>query len=219
MTFDINFRGTLNLLDISRNISSVKSILVVTSDKCYESNNSSKGFKENDLLGGVDPYSASKSSTELMVRAYRETFFKGKIHSGLSTARAGNVIGGGDWSTKRLIPDCIRSLLRNKTIMIRNPNFNRPWQHVLEPLRGYLILAKNQYINHKKYSSAWNFGTKPNTLTNVYNIVKYITKFWGSGKIKIKKSKFYEQENLQLNIKKSKNIKMVSTYNIKTELK
>ena len=216
LTFDINFRGTLNLLDISRNISSVKSIVVVTSDKCYESNNSSKGFKENDLLGGVDPYSASKSSTELMVRAYRETFFKSKINSGLSTARAGNVIGGGDWSTKRLIPDCIRSLLRKKTIMIRNPNFNRPWQHVLEPLRGYLVLAKNQYINPKKYSSAWNFGTKPNTLTTVHNIVKYIINFWGSGKIKIKKSKFYEQENLQLNIKKSKKyLNWYPAYNIK----
>ena len=143
LTFDVNFRGSLNLIDISKNLKSVKSIVIVTSDKCYESNNSSKGFKESDLLGGVDPYSASKSSTEIMARAIEKVFLKTKKNVGLSTGRAGNVIGGGDWSSNRLIPDCIRSLLKNKTIHIRNPNFNRPWQHVLEPLKGYLILAKN----------------------------------------------------------------------------
>ena len=149
LTFDVNFKGSLNLVDISRDVKSVKSIVIVTSDKCYESNNSSKGFKESDLLGGVDPYSASKSSTEIMTRAYRESFFKNKKKVGLSTGRAGNVIGGGDWSSNRLIPDCIRSLLKKKIIHIRNPNFNRPWQHVLEPLKGYLFLAKKQYQNPK----------------------------------------------------------------------
>ncbi len=216
LTFDINFRGTLNLLDISRNLSSIRSIIIVTSDKCYESNNSSKGFKENDLLGGVDPYSASKSATELMVRAYRETYFKKKKKVGLSTVRAGNVIGGGDWSKNRLIPDCVRSLLKNKIIKIRNPNFNRPWQHVLEPLRGYLVLAMKQYKNPLKYSGAWNFGSMPNSLTNVKNIVNFIIKFWGSGKIKLQKNKFYEQKNLQLNIKKAaKLINWYPTYNIR----
>jgi CDP-glucose 4,6-dehydratase len=204
LTFDINFRGTLNLIDIAKDIKSVKSIIIVTSDKCYESNNSSVGFKEEDLLGGIDPYSASKSSTELMVRAYRESFFKEKKIVGLSTGRAGNVIGGGDWSTNRLIPDCIRSLLVKKVINIRNPNFNRPWQHVLEPLKGYLILAKKQYLNPKKYSGAWNFGTTPNSLTNVKSIVKYIIEFWGTGNFKVQKNKLYEQENLQLNINKAK---------------
>ena len=220
LTFDINYRGTLNLLDISRNIKSIKSIIIVTSDKCYESNNSSRGFKENDLLGGIDPYSASKSSTELMVRAYRETYFKNKKKAGLSTVRAGNVIGGGDWSKNRLIPDCIRSLLKNKTITIRNPNFNRPWQHVLEPLRGYLMLAKKQYENPIKFSGAWNFGSMPNSLTNVKNIVNYIINFWGSGKFKLKKNQLYEQKNLQLNIKKA--IKLIGwypTYNIKESVK
>ena len=220
LTFDVNFRGTLNLLDISRNIKSIKSILVVTSDKCYESNNSSKGFKENDLLGGIDPYSASKSSTELMVRAYRESFFKNKNKTGLSTGRAGNVIGGGDWSTNRLIPDCIRSLLNNKTINIRNPNFNRPWQHVLEPLKGYLMLAKKQYKEPQKYSSAWNFGTTPNSLTDVKSIVNYIIEFWGSGKIKVQKNKLYEQANLQLNIMKAiKFLNWQPTYKIKDSVK
>ena len=220
LTFDVNYRGTLNLLDISRKINSIKSIVIVTSDKCYESNNSSKGFKETDLLGGVDPYSASKSSTELMVRAYRETFFKNKKNVGLSSARAGNVIGGGDWSPNRLIPDCIRSLLKNKVIEIRNPNFNRPWQHVLEPLKGYLMLAEKQFKNPKKYSGAWNFGTRPNSLTSVKSIVNFIIKFWGKGRLKVKRNKLYEQENLQLNINKAiKYLNWHPTYNIKESVR
>ncbi len=220
LTFDVNFKGSLNLVDISRDVKSVKSIVIVTSDKCYESNNSSKGFKESDLLGGVDPYSASKSSTEIMTRAYRESFFKNKKKVGLSTGRAGNVIGGGDWSSNRLIPDCIRSLLKKKIIHIRNPNFNRPWQHVLEPLKGYLFLAKKQYQNPKKYSGAWNFGTTPNSLTSVKSIVRYIIKFWGSGKFKVQKNKLYEQENLQLNIKKAqKYLNWSPTYKIKDSVK
>jgi|TARA_Y100000294_G_scaffold66914_1_gene63533 CDP-glucose 4,6-dehydratase len=220
LTFDVNYRGTLNLLEISRGINSIKSIVVVTSDKCYESNNSSKGFKETDLLGGIDPYSASKSSTEIMVRAYRKTFFTNKKNVGLSTARAGNVIGGGDWSLNRLIPDCVRSLIKNKVIEIRNPNFNRPWQHVLEPLKGYLILAMQQFKNPKKFSGAWNFGTKPNSLTNVKSIVNYIIEFWGTGKLKIRKNKLYEQQNLQLNINKAtKYLKWYPTYNIKQSVR
>lgn len=220
LTFDINFRGSLNIVESIRNIKSIKSAVIVTSDKCYESNNSSKGFKESDILGGIDPYSASKSSTEIMTRAYRESFFKKNNVRGISTARAGNVIGGGDWSSKRLIPDCIRSLLKNKTIEIRNPNYNRPWQHVLEPLKGYLILAFKQYMEPLKYSGAWNFGTKPNSLTNVKTIVNYIIKFWGKGKIKIEKNNFYEQKNLQLNINKSKKfLQWQPTYNIKNSIK
>ncbi len=221
LTFDVNFRGSLNILEIARKSKFVKSVVIITSDKCYESNNSSIGFKETDLLGGVDPYSASKASTEIMTRAYRESFFKNIKHVvGISTARAGNVIGGGDWSGKRLIPDCIRSLIKNRVILIRNPNFNRPWQHVLEPLKGYLILAKKQYLNPKKYSGAWNFGTNPNSLTNVKTIVEYIIKFWGSGKIKATKKSFYEQANLQLNIKKAKKyLNWRPTYNIKNSVK
>jgi CDP-glucose 4,6-dehydratase len=220
LTFDVNFRGSLNIVDIAKDVNSVRSIIVVTSDKCYESNNSKKGFKEEDLLGGIDPYSASKSTTEIMVRAYRESFFKAKKKIGLSTGRAGNVIGGGDWSSNRLIPDSVRSLLKNKVINIRNPNFNRPWQHVLEPLKGYLILAKKQYQNPKKFSGAWNFGTNPNSLTNVKNIVKFIIKFWGSGKIKLRKTKFYEQKNLQLNISKAKNyLNWFPAYKIRESVK
>ena len=220
LTFDVNFRGSLNILEITRKSNFIKSLVVVTSDKCYESNNSAKGFKETDTLGGIDPYSASKASIEIMVKAYRESFFKKNKLIGISTGRAGNVIGGGDWSSKRLIPDCIRSIRNNKTILLRNPYFNRPWQFVLEPLKGYLILAKKQYENPKKYSSAWNFGTNPNSLTDVKTIVEYLIKIWGKGKIKIKKNNFYEQTNLQLNItKEKKNLKWMPTYNIKNGVK
>ena len=216
LTFDVNFRGSMNIVELARLEKCIKSVIIVTSDKCYESNFSSKGFKENDLLGGIDPYSASKSSTEIMVRAYRESFFKRKRLIGLSTGRAGNVIGGGDWSPKRLIPDIVRSIIKNKKILIRNPNFNRPWQLVLEPLKGYLTLAREQFYNPKKYSGAWNFGTRPNSLTDVKTIVSYIIKFWGKGKMKAKKNKFYEQENLQLNINKAKeHLKWTPTYNVK----
>ena len=134
----------------------------------------------------------------------KKVFFN-KKKCGVASARAGNVIGGGDWSENRLIPDSINSIIKNKTIYIRNPNFNRPWQHVIEPLYGYLILAKKIYEKPKHYSGPWNFGTKKNTVTNVLKIVKAIVKFWGKGKINFKKNqKYYEQTNLQLNINKSK---------------
>lgn len=221
LTFDININGTLNLLEIIRNNNFIKSTVIVTSDKCYESNNSTIGFKESDRLGGIDPYSASKASVEIITRAYNKSFFEnGQKSQGLSTARAGNVIGGGDWSPNRLIPDTIISLTNKKKIIIRNPNFNRPWQHVLEPLKGYLILALKQYNDPKKYASAWNFGTEPNTLTSVKKIVEYIISFWGTGSMEIKKNKFYEQENLQLNIQKAKKkLKWRPTYNIEESVK
>ena len=197
LTFDINVNGTLNLMEITRKSKFIKSVIIVTSDKCYESNNSTVGFKEEDRLGGIDPYSASKASAELITRAYKKSFFdKNKKVCGVSTGRAGNVIGGGDWSSNRLIPDTILSLKNKKKIIIRNPNFNRPWQHVLEPLKGYLILAMKQYISPIKFASAWNFGTKPNTLTNVKKIVEYIISFWGSGNLKIKKNTSRQIYNL-----------------------
>tara|TARA_B110000116_G_scaffold246381_1_gene238078 strand:- start:26 stop:682 length:657 start_codon:yes stop_codon:yes gene_type:complete len=174
-------------------------------------------YKEDDVLGGIDPYSASKSASELIIRAYRESFFKNKKNCGISSARAGNVIGGGDWSTKRLIPDCIKSLLKNKVVFLRNPNFNRPWQHVLEPIRGYLMLAKKQFQEPKKYSDAWNFGTKNNSVKSVKEIVDYIISFWGSGKIRVnRENKFHEQKNLQLDINKvKKRLKWYPTYSVK----
>lgn len=205
-TFTVNSFGTLNLLDIVKNVRFVKSLVCITSDKCYENNNSTTGFKENDRLGGEDPYSASKATAELMIRSYSESFFI-KTGCGIASARAGNVIGGGDWSSNRLIPDTIISLMSNKLIKIRNPHFNRPWQHVLEPIYGYLLLAKKLYFNPKKFSGPWNFGTEKNTVTSVKKIALYILKLWGGGNLKIKnKQSYYEQTNLQLNIEKSKKI-------------
>ena len=220
-TFTTNYCGSMNVIEITRKFRFIKSVVFVTTDKVYESNGKSKGFKENDLLGGIDPYSASKSSTEIMIRAYRESFFKNKIKCGISTARAGNVIGGGDWSKNRLIPDSIRSSIEGKTIILRNPNFNRPWQFVLEPIKGYLILAKKQYENPLKYSTAWNFGNRSGSVTTVSQIVKYIIDYWGSGKLReLSKNKFYEQENLQLDSSKAiKNLRWSPTYNIKQSVK
>ena len=180
-------------------------MICVTSDKCYQNNFSTKGFKENDKLGGEDPYSGSKASAEIIANTYIKSYFNKNNRCGVATARAGNVIGGGDWSPKRLIPDTINSIISNKVIYLRNPKFNRPWQHVLEPLWGYLILAKKIYYFPKKYSGPWNFGTTRNTITNVLEIVVKIIGFWGKGKVKFNKKKtFYEQENLQLDIVKAR---------------
>ncbi len=217
LTIDINVRGTLNVLEASKKFNFIKSVVLITSDKCYENVGKLTRYKEDDVLGGIDPYSASKSASELIIRAYRESFFKNKKNCGISSARAGNVIGGGDWSTKRLIPDCIKSLLKNKVVFLRNPNFNRPWQHVLEPIRGYLMLAKKQFQEPKKYSDAWNFGTKNNSVKSVKEIVDYIISFWGSGKIRVnRENKFHEQKNLQLDINKvKKRLKWYPTYSVK----
>ena len=209
-TYEVNTLGTLNILESIREINSkkIKALICVTSDKCYSNNFSTKGFKETDKLGGEDPYSGSKASAEIIINTYKKSFFDKKIMKcGIASARAGNVIGGGDWSPNRLIPDSINAIIKNKIIYIRNPNYNRPWQHVLEPLYGYLILGEKLFKNPNRYSEAWNFGSEKDTVTNVLQIVKSIIKFWGKGKVKFKKNyRYYEQTNLQLNINKAKTI-------------
>jgi len=207
LTYEVNTLGTLNILEIVKKVNFVKSLICVTSDKCYENNFSTRGFKETDKLGGDDPYSGSKACAEIIVKTYFKSFFSKKKLSkiGIASARAGNVIGGGDFSSNRLIPDTVAAILKNKTIYLRNPGFNRPWQHVLESLNGYLILAQKMYYEPQKYSGPWNFGISRKSITSVLNIVNKIIQFWGKGKIKyFKKQKFYEQQNLQLNIQKSK---------------
>ena len=205
-TYETNTLGTLNILESSRKIKSIKSIICITSDKCYESNNSTIGFKESDKLGGKDPYSGSKACAEIIIKTYYDTYFS-KLNKGLASARAGNVIGGGDFSDNRLLPDLVKNFLKKKITSIRNPNFNRPWQHVLEPLYGYLLLGMKLNRNPIKYSGPWNFGTEKNTVTSVMEIAKFAQGFWGDGEIIFKnQKKFYEQENLQLNITKSKKI-------------
>lgn len=216
-TFDVNYLGTLNILELTRKYKFIKSLICVTSDKVYENVGKTKGYKEIDTLGGTDPYSASKSSTEIMIRSYRESFFKIQNICGVSSVRAGNVIGGGDWSENRLIPDCIKSLIKKKKIVLRNPNFSRPWQFVLEPLKGYLFLAQKQFNHPLKFSGSWNFGTQSRFSIKVIEIVHLIIKFWGSGKIRILKSKkFKEQKNLQIDSTKAKKkLKWKITYSTK----
>jgi CDP-glucose 4,6-dehydratase len=217
LTFDVNSRGTLNVLEASKNSKFVRSIVSITSDKCYENvGHLKKTYTETDSLGGLDPYSASKASAELIIKSYRDSIFKNKIKCGISSARAGNVIGGGDWSQKRLIPDCIRFIRNKSKIKIRNPNFSRGWQFVLEPLKGYLLLAKRQYENPNKYSSAWNFGPEYKSIKSVREIVELIVNYWGSGSIKVEKNKkFYEQHYLKLDIKKAKKyLKWKPTYDV-----
>ena len=149
-TIETNVMGTLNIINISRSIKSLKSLVVITSDKCYLNKEFKKGYKESDTLGGDDPYSASKASAEHVFNAYAKSFLNYQRKFGFASARAGNVIGGGDWSKDRLIPDSIKSIINKKKLIIRNPNSTRPWQHVLEPVSGYLLLAKKLYEDKLK---------------------------------------------------------------------
>ena len=203
-TFRTNTFGTLNLLEIARNVSGIKSVIIVTSDKCYKNYGKFKFYKETDALGGVDPYSSSKAAVEIFADSYLKSFFlKSKI--GLATVRAGNVIGGGDWSKNRIVPDCIRSIQRKNKLTIRNPNHIRPWQHVLDPVNGYLLLAMKIYFNYKKYSGSWNFGPSYKQVKSVRSIVNLIIK---KSKKKIEvvvlRNKNYESYCIKLNSSKSK---------------
>ena len=210
-TYDINIGGTVNVFECCRLTDSVKVIINVTSDKCYENKEWIWGYRENDPMGGYDPYSSSKGCSELITAAYRKSFFnpeKFKKHGKcLSSVRAGNVIGGGDWQKDRLIPDCIKALENKKPIEIRNPNATRPWQHVLEPLSGYLLLASKMYQKPAKFSGAWNFGPNYESVISVGELVSMIVEKWGDGKwldISDKKEP-HEANLLSLDINKARN--------------
>jgi len=181
-TYATNVMGTVNLLESIRNIGNVRVVLNVTSDKCYEPNEFSKGYIETDRLGGYDPYSNSKACSELITSSYRNSFFisnESKKHNvSLASCRAGNVIGGGDWGHNRLIPDIMKGILNNKIIKIRNPNSTRPWQHVLDPLNGYLILAQKLWSSSSEFSEGWNFGPLKNNEKSVKWIVEKFTEKW-----------------------------------------
>ena len=204
-TFTTNCIGSLNILDIVKNSSFIKSFVLVTSDKCYENLEWEYGYRENDRLGGHDPYSASKAGAEIIFSAYNKSFFHKNETCGVGSARAGNVIGGGDWSKNRIIPDCIKAIESNKPIVIRNPNATRPWQHVLEPLTGYLYLGYALYKYPDMYSGSWNFGPKPSEVKNVREVALNIIDNFGKGKLEIKKleGQSHESNLLQLNCDKS----------------
>lgn len=183
-TFATNIMGTANLLEAAREVDSVRAIVVVTTDKVYQNAEQEIKFSEQDPLGGHDPYSASKAATEIITASYRSSFYNVTDgHSAqIATARAGNVIGGGDWATDRLVPDCLRSFSKGQTVLLRYPNAVRPWQHVLEPLSGYLILAENLLSEDgADYAKAWNFGPDESDDASVLTVAETAAKFWDDG--------------------------------------
>ncbi|WP_239970549.1 CDP-glucose 4,6-dehydratase [Confluentibacter citreus] len=178
-TYSTNVMGTVNVLESARSCSNLKAILSVTTDKCYENKEWVWGYRENEPLGGHDPYSSSKACAELVTAAYRQSFFHTNETASLASARAGNVIGGGDWAEDRLIPDILRAFEKSKPVIIRNPLSTRPWQHVLEPLSGYLVLAQNLYSNGNSFAGAWNFGPKEEDCKPVNWILDKMVVNWG----------------------------------------
>jgi CDP-glucose 4,6-dehydratase len=205
-TTHTNVAGTVNVLECIRKNQSVKAAVIVTSDKCYRNLGIKRGYVEEDVLGGHDIYSASKACAEILTNAYRQSFFK-KQKKFVSTARAGNVVGGGDRGRDRLIPDCIKALRKGNTIRIRNPTHTRPWQHVLEPLSGYMLLARKM-LTEKKYDEAFNFGPGKTSIKTVEEVVELFLKKWGSGRWQSKKEQDDRKEEmlLALDIRKSKKI-------------
>jgi CDP-glucose 4,6-dehydratase len=184
-TFEVNVVGTANLLETVNSLSKKCTVIVITTDKVYQNKEQDILYNENDRLGGYDPYSASKACAELVINSFRNSFFNPFNYQdhqkAIASARAGNVIGGGDWSADRIIPDIVRSLQQQQSIEVRNPDAVRPWQHVLEPLSGYLLLAGLLHNQPEKYSKAYNFGPLPEDHLTVKQLVETAVKYWGSG--------------------------------------
>ena len=208
-TFETNMLGTLNILESLRLLKNKCTAVIITSDKVYKNFEIKRGYRETDKLGGYDPYSASKASAELILQSYIKSYFFKKKNILIGIARAGNVIGGGDWSEDRLIPDCIKSWSKNKTVLLRNPQSTRPWQHVLESLWGYLLLSLKLKKNKKLHGEAFNFGPDNKSNHDVYSVVKLMGFFWKNVRminIKRKKVSFYESGLLKLNSNKAKKL-------------
>ena len=211
-TFDVNVIGTANVLDGIRLLEKPCVGVMITTDKVYQNNETGQAYKEDDRLGGYDPYSASKACAELVIDSYRKSFFNPEHYSkhqkSIASARAGNVIGGGDWATDRLLPDIVRSLSENKTIQIRNPYAVRPWQHVLEPLSGYLTLGTLMAKEPVKYADAFNFGPRQQDVLTVKEMAELALKIWGSGNIEfpVLENQPHEAGLLSLDITKSANV-------------
>jgi CDP-glucose 4,6-dehydratase len=203
-TYEVNVIGTAKVLEVARSCSNLRAIVNITTDKCYENDGRAEGYKENDPMGGYDPYSSSKGCAELVASSYRRSFLQDQ-DIGIASVRAGNVIGGGDWADDRLIPDILRSFENNKPVVIRNPKATRPWQHVLEPLSGYLVLAQNLYKDQKKYSEGWNFGPNEKDVQPVDWILDKIISKWPDSSWKLDSdSSPHEAGFLKLDISKAK---------------
>ena len=212
MTYETNVMGSLKVLEAARHCESVNAFVNVTTDKCYENKEINRGYKEDEPMGGYDMYSSSKGCVELLSSSFRRSFLQDKRTMAMATARAGNVIGGGDWALDRLIPDCVRSINKGIEIEIRNPIAVRPWQHVLEPLSGYLLLGQNLLENcrgeHRdRYTDGFNFGPNEDSVLTVAEVSKMVCEFYGKGKVVVgEKSPLHEAGLLMLNIKKAEKV-------------
>ena len=178
-TYATNVMGTVNLLESARSCDNVRVILVITSDKCYENREIDYGYCESDPMGGHDPYSSSKGCSELVTSAYRRSFFEDNAMVAIASARAGNVIGGGDWASDRIIPDAMRAFSSNETLLVRNPGAVRPWQHVLEPLSGYMTLCEKMWDEPSMFSEGWNFGPEDESVRTVKEVTERVSNLWG----------------------------------------
>ncbi len=225
-TYSTNVMGTLNIFEAARETKSVKAIINVTSDKCYHNSEWIWGYRENDPLGGHDPYSASKGCSEILTSSYRNSFFNPEKYKEthqvlMASARAGNVIGGGDWAADRLIPDIVRATSNNEKVKIRNPKATRPWQHVLEPLSAYLTLGWKLLEENREFAEAWNFGPEMNSNLPVEDILTIAKKHWNTVDIEYSKDKddHHEANLLMLDCSKSNKIlKWKSVWNIDTTI-
>ena len=222
-TFSTNVMGTVNLLYAVKETKKAKIVINITSDKCYENNESLEGYSEEDPMGGHDPYSSSKGCAELITKSFRKSFFSSDHENniGLASVRAGNVIGGGDWAENRLIPDIIRAIKNKENVKIRNPNALRPWQHVLDPLNGYISLAEKLWDDQKKHSEGWNFGPEKNEVKPVSWIIEEFNELW-KNKINwvVGNNELHEANNLILNCQKAKSrLGWNSKMNTETALK
>ena len=213
-TYETNLMGSLNVLEAARKSKSVKAVVMITSDKCYENVEQIWGYKETDRMGGYNPYSSSKGCAELMISSYRNSYFNPKDYAkhgkAVASVRAGNVIGGGDWSDNRLIPDCIKAIEENRVIEIRSPNATRPWEHVLEPLSGYLKVGEMLMKDPVKFADAFNFGPKIECNKTVWEVVEYLVKYYGRGNLVDASKKDMPHENTLLSLDVTKAYKLLN---------
>ena len=210
-TYETNVMGSINVMEAVRVTDSVKAVVMITTDKCYENKEQIWGYRENEPMGGYDPYSSSKGAAEIAISSWRRSFFNPadygkKHHVAIASVRAGNVVGGGDWAKDRIIPDCIRALEAGKPIEIRSPKAIRPWQHVLEPLSGYLLLAAKMLQEPTKYCEGWNFGPRAESITPVWEVATMLTKYYGEGELvdMSDPNALHEANLLMLDISKAK---------------
>jgi len=225
-TYETNIMGTVNLFEAIRKSESVRAILNITSDKCYENREWVWGYRENDPIGGYDPYSSSKGCSELITNAYRKSFFNndgyGKSHQVLvASCRAGNVIGGGDWAKDRLIPDIVKTAAKGKIVTIRNPHATRPWQHVLEPLHGYLLLGQKLLEGRLECAEAWNFGPQDDNVLTVETLLRLSQQHWNDIKYRLENenNQLHEASLLKLDVSKATSkLKLKSVWSFETSI-